>query len=354
MANIIPNVPSNLNPTQLGSLTSSIPSLPRNLPTTGSLKDQAEKLKDLAGEKLANALPVDPKEIIKVVGKKSDKTSAEIKRDLLLIATPLLLRFITSEAVINRLISAAVKAATKALNQKGRVSIQGLSITFTPIQPGNYDIIKQNFDKKVDSLKKAVNALKKTVDTISTILTIVTAAISAIKVIRAIIKKKKQIQAKLASAELALPSPIKPTFSTYMATKEEDDDREKDLDKKLESYSEVLTILTGTLLVFRGIINKIQAKLNEVNLTINNPQPTAPSTQPLSEVYNTTPGKDSEMSETYQNTFGSYILKVESLPSGTIQAVAYDKFSNLKITQTAPSRLKAADKLLDELKQILG
>lgn len=358
MATVIPNVPSNLNPTQLSSLTSQIPTILPNIGSlnnlTGSVAAQADKLKDLASEKLANTLPVNPTEIVKVVGKKSDKTSAEIKNTLLAVALPLLARFITSEAIINRLINATIKTATKALNQKGRVDVQGLSITFTPIQPGNYDIIKQNFDRKVDSLKKGVNALKKTVDSISTILTVVRAAIAAIKIIRTVIKRKKQALAKTASAELASPSPIKPTFATYMATKEEDDDREKDLDKKLEAYTDVLTVLTGTLLVFRNLINQIQTKLNEVNLTINSQPAQSPSTQPLVDTYNTTPGKDSTMEETYTNAFGNYILKVESLPSGAIQATAYDKFSNLPITRTAPSRVKAADKLLDELKQILG
>ena len=36
------------------------------------------------------------------------------------------------------------------------------------------------------------------------------------------------------------------------------------------------------------------------------------------------------------------------------QAIAYDKFSMLKITQTAPSKTRKADELINELKQILG
>ena len=95
-------------------------------------------------------------------------------------------------------------------------------------------------------------------------------------------------------------------------------------------------------------------KLNEINLTINTQPAQARSTSPFVETFNTTPGKDSTMEETYINAFGNYTLKVESLLSGAIQAVAYDKFSNLPITRTAPSKTKAADKLLDELKQILG
>jgi hypothetical protein len=112
--------------------------------------------------------------------------------------------------------------------------------------------------------------------------------------------------------------------------------------------------MSGILVIFRNLINQTQTRLNGINLTINTQQPTAPPSDPLVETFNTTPGKDSTMEEAYINAFGNYILKVESLPSGAIQATAYDKFSNLPITRTAPSRTKAADKLLDELKQILG
>lgn len=354
----VPNIPSNLNPTQLSSLTSQIPT---RLPNTGSLNNltgstavQADKLKDLANDKLASALPVNPAEIVKLVSKKNDKTATEIKKALLAVVTPLLAQFLTSEAVINRLISTTLKAATKTLNQKGKVEIQGLSIVFTPLQPGNYEVVKQNFDNKVNNLKKAISSLKKIVDAISTILIAVRAAIAAIKVIRAIIKNKKKTLTKTASVELNTISPVKPSTSAYLVTKEEEDDKEKDLDKKLEAYADVLDVVSNVLIIFRSLISKIQLKLNEINLTINNQPPQSPSTQPLVDTFNTTPGKDSTMEETYANAFGNYTLKVESLLSGAIQATAYDKFSNLPITRTAPSKTKAADKLLDELKQILG
>lgn len=346
----IPNVPSNLNPTQLGSLTSSIPSVPK-LPNTGSLnQEKIDDLKSQAAEKLANLAPVDPSIIVSTVSKKSDKTAAELKSALLAIATPLFLKLINTDAIADRLINTLVRSTTNQLKQKGRVDVQGGTITFTPIKPGNYDIFKKNFDQKVDNLKKAMTSLKKTVDAISLILKFLRTGIAAIKIIRGIIKKKKQIQAKAASAELSLPSPIKPTFSVYMATKEEDDDKEKDLDKKLEVYTDVLTVIDGMLGVAKGIINKLQIKINTLNFNINNQQPATPSTQPLSNTYNTTSGKDSEMDEMY----GKYELKIISLPSGAIQGVAYDSFSKMKITQTAPSKLKSADKLIDELKQILG
>jgi hypothetical protein len=347
---IVPNIPSNLNPTQLSSLTSSIPSVP-NLPSTGSLnKEKIDGLKSQATEKLANLSPTNPADVVSLVSKKSDKTPAELKSTLLAIATPLFLKLINTDAISDRLINTLVRSTTNQLKQKGRVDIQGGTITFTPIQPGNYDIFKQNFDQKVDNLKKAMTSLKKTVDAISLILKFLRIGVSAIRVIRSIIKKKKQTLAKTASAELASPSPIKPTFSIYMATKEEDDDREKDLDKKLEAYTDVLIIVNGMLGVSKNIVNQLQIKINSLNININNQQPATPSTQPLSNTYNTTPGKDSEMDEMY----GKYELKVISLPSGAIQGVAYDSFSKMKITQTAPSKLKSADKLIDELKQILG
>jgi hypothetical protein len=54
------------------------------------------------------------------------------------------------------------------------------------------------------------------------------------------------------------------------------------------------------------------------------------------------------------DTGKEYIIKVIKTPSGALQAVAYDKFTMLKITQTAPSKVRKSDELLDELKQILG
>ena len=49
-----------------------------------------------------------------------------------------------------------------------------------------------------------------------------------------------------------------------------------------------------------------------------------------------------------------YIPKLVTLPNKQRQYQALDSFSKLKITQTAPSRLKTNAELLDEIKQILG
>ena len=62
-----------------------------------------------------------------------------------------------------------------------------------------------------------------------------------------------------------------------------------------------------------------------------------------------------ELTDTeYSNGEQTYIIRVITTPSDALQAVAYDKFSMMKIAQTAPSKIRTADQLLDEIRQILG
>ena len=63
---------------------------------------------------------------------------------------------------------------------------------------------------------------------------------------------------------------------------------------------------------------------------------------------------DDAGSTEYSDGTRNYIIEVITTPTGDLQAVAYDAFSKLKITQTAPSKIRKAEELINELKQILG
>ena len=100
------------------------------------------------------------------------------------------------------------------------------------------------------------------------------------------------------------------------------------------------------------MIDAIKRKLDTLSFTIQG----IPDSAALNDSLNSyTPISDTDIEITDSNNGDkSYTIKVITTLSGALQAIAYDKFSMLKITQTAPSKTRKADELINELKQILG
>jgi phage shock protein A len=281
-------------------------------------------------------------------------SSADVKNILTAAAIPLLTQFINTEKVVNLLIDKITNETKKKLEKYGRVEILNGVITFTPKNKGDFEKFAQNFKRKVNSLKTAIAALKKIIDTLVTLLKVIRAGLIALKAYIAILKAKSKSMALLAAAETASPSPSKPATAAYLAFKESTDPIINLLEKKVDDYILMTTTISGILGIFKKIIDKIKEKLDKINVIINDlPDPS----KSLSTELNATPpiSSTTPSSEDYEDMKGNqYTIKIYTTPSGALQATAYDKNTNLKIAETAPSKTRGADKLLDEIKQILG
>ena len=101
------------------------------------------------------------------------------------------------------------------------------------------------------------------------------------------------------------------------------------------------------LKVFQQILTRAKAKVEKlsfdtnIDIALRGPSPA-------------TVEQDNAKSTEYHNGTRNYIIEVVTTPAGDLQAIAYNAFSRMKITQTAPSKTRKADELIEELKQILG
>jgi len=154
-------------------------------------------------------------------------------------------------------------------------------------------------------------------------------------------------------AELAAPSPSKPTtgvalFNTIRSLQQ----LEKD-NKKIDQYQAAIIALQLFLTIFKEMVIKIQLKVNQLQFNIIN-EPTSTISNDLTSALAEANRSVPENEEYTSDNGRSYTLKLVTLSNGQRQYQALDSFSKLKITQTAPSRIKTDAELLDEIKQILG
>jgi hypothetical protein len=360
------SIPSNLSTSQIGNVVNNIPgagaAIGNAKALVGAAAGQAQAKIEAAQAQLKKAKATADKakkELEKAKNAKNflkDQTKlspADIKNLLVAAALPILTKFINTEKVVNLLIDKLTNEAKKKLEKYGRVEISGGTITFTPKSKGDFEKFAQNFKRKVDSLKNAVAALKKIVDTLVTLLKVVRAGLVAIKVYIAILKAKLKSMAAAAAAEAALPLPTKPLTASYLAFKESTDPIINVLEKKVDDYILMTTVISNILGIFKKMIDKIKEKLDRINIIINGiPDPS----KSLPNELNTTKTVTGQQTpEDYEDDKGNqYTIRVTTNPSGAIQVAAYDKSTNLKIAETAPSKTRGADKLLDEIKQIIG
>lgn len=279
------------------------------------------------------------------------------------IMTPILTRFINTEKIANSIINKLINDTKAKLKDKGRVEVVNGAITFTPKDKQNYQRFKDNFDRKVASLKKSIATLKQITSTVTTVLSIVRAILAALKLRQLLIKKKLQTEAGSAAANLSSLGESKPADAKYTLDDRRAQDNAKPLQDKIDQYTAVITYINAVLKIFKTLINDIEIKLNTLSFTIinsNTPQSSdlnkSLQSASLSNNVNNINKGNIEQETTQDINVGDkqYTIKVITTLSGTYQAVAFDKFSLMKITQTAPSKLKTPDQLLDEIKQILG
>jgi hypothetical protein len=356
------SIPSNLNPSQIGDVVNNIPGAGAAIGGAKAMAGNILSKADDAKAKLTNlksTMDKGKKELEKiknVSGFLKDQTKlspADVKNILVAAALPLLTKFINTEKVANLLLDKLTNEAKKKLEKYGRVEISGGTIIFTPKSKGDFEKFAKNFKRKVDALKTAVAALKKIIDTLVTLLKVVRAGLVALKVYIALLKIKLKTMAAAAATEAALPTPSKPANAAYLAFKEATDPIINVLEKKVDDYILMTTVISSILSIFKKMIDKIKEKLDKINIIINDlPDP---SKSLSTELNTTTPTTGQQTPEDYEDAKGNhYTIRVITTPSGAIQVTAYDKNTNLKIAETAPSKTRGADKLLDEIKQILG
>ena len=341
-----------LDPSQLQNFTSRLPNSDEAKnkldKVQKQIKDRKDKEKKKA-EELEKSLD-DKKGFLKdQVG----QTAKNAKLQITTIATPILMSFIRAENIADLLIKKLTKDTKKQLQNKGTLTIENGVFTFTPSNPGNYSVFKSNFDRRVANLKKTISTLNNIVTTLNNIIKVLNIALTVIKIYIKV--KQKLMLARFAriTAELAAPTPSKPSvglalFNTFRSLQQ----LEKD-NKKVDQYQAAITALQLFLTIFKEMIAKIQIKVNQLQFNITNDSSNTINnglTTALAEANRTVPD-----TEDYTSANGrSYILKLVTLPNEQRQYQALDSFSKLKITQTAPSRLKTNAELLDEIKQILG
>jgi len=342
----------NLDPSQLKNLTSKLPNsdeVKNKLDKTKKqIKDRKAQEKKKADE-LKKSLN-DKKGFLK---DQATQTAKNAKNQIAAIATPILMSFVRAENIADLLVKKLTKDTKKQLQNKGTLTIENGVFTFTPSNPGNYAIFKSNFDRRVSNLKKTISTLNNIITTLNNIVKILNISLSVIKIYIKI--KQRLMLARFARiiAELSAPSPSKPTvglslFNTIRSLQQ----LEKD-NKKVDQYQAAIIALQLFLTIFKEMIVKIQLKVNQLQFNIIN-EPTSTISNDLTSALAEANRSVPENEEYTSDNGRSYTLKLVTLSNGQRQYQALDSFSKLKITQTAPSRIKTDAELLDEIKQILG
>ena len=277
------------------------------------------------------------------------------------LLVPIIASFTKAEFIANVLLLAITVQTKSQLKNKGTLIAQNGKFIFTPTDGKNYETFKSNFDRWVNNLNKAINALQNIITTLSNIVKYLNIAISAYQVFLKIKTGLLYIKYARIAAELATPSPAKPTVGLQLIQISKDLDKIKQRQKDVEEFKLGVDSAKAFLLLFNNSISTLKNKINKLSFTIKLP-PSTNGTNPqsgidtdnlsnsLNNVANTAP-----IDEEYVSALGkSYTLKLVTLLNGSIQYQALDSFSKMKITQTAPSKIATPEQLLEEIKQILG
>lgn len=343
-----------LDPNQLKNFTS-------NLPNSEDLKNQQDKVKkqikdrkDQEKKKLDDLKKSldDKKDFLKEQAKQSVKDS---KAKLAAIATPILLQFIRAENIADLLIKKLTKDTKKQLQNKGTLTINNGVFTFVPSNPGNYNIFKTNFDRRVSNIKKAITTLNNIITILNNIIKALNIALTLIKLyIKIKIKARTARLAKI-TAELASPSPSKPTVGLDLFKIIESLQKLETDKKKVEDYQALITSLQIFITIFKEMVTKIKIKIDQLQFNLvtsdtNSGTDNGELNLLLADSKGSVPTEEDYVSANGK----TYVLKLITLPNKQRQYQALDSFSKMKITQTAPSRVKTDAELLDEIKSILG
>jgi hypothetical protein len=296
----------------------------------------------------------DPKSFLK------QQTLSVSKNQVITVLTPIVSQFIKIEYIAKLLIKKLEKQTREQVKNKGTLTVSGGTFTFTPSNPGDYSIFKSNFDRKVANLKTTVQKLQQVITILNNILRIINIALSIIQLYIKLKLVQLGVQLTSVTADLASPSPAK-TSGVLLSNITISIIKLGDAKVKVEKYKAGITIAKSILSILKKALTDIKIKLDQLQFIIvsspsNEGIPGVSDSTSLSliesinDVQTTAPEN-----EEYTDAVGkSYILELVTLPNGAIQYQALDSYSKFKITQTAPSKIKNPQQLLEEIKQILG
>jgi hypothetical protein len=344
----------NLDPNKLKDFTSKLPNSKDSKKQLDKVKKQIKDRKDQEKKKLDDIKKSldDKKGFLKDQAKQSIKDN---KSKLAAIATPILLQFIRAENIADLLIKKLEKDTKKQLQNKGTLIVENGVFTFTPSNSDNYTVFKNNFDRRVSNIKKAITTLNNIVTILNNIIKTFNIALTLIKLYIKIKIKLRAVRLAKLAAELGAPIPAKPTVGVEIAKIVMSIEKLQSDKKKIEDYQAIITSLQIFITIFKEMIVKIKIKIDRLQFNILSSTPNSGTDQDvlsaqLDDSKNSVPNNEDYISSDGR----SYILKLVTLPNEQRQYQALDSFSKLKITQTAPSRIKTDAELLDEIKQILG
>lgn len=349
------------DPNQLKNYTSNLPNSDEIKNKLDKTKKQIKDRKDQEKKKqdeLKKSLD-DKKDFLKEQVKQSTKDS---KAKLAALAIPILLQFIRAENIADLLIKKLTKDTKKQLQNKGTLTIENGVFTFVPSNPGNYSIFKNNFDKRVSNLKKVINTLNSIINTLNGIIKTLNIALSLMVLYIKI--KTRILQAKRTTLRNTIRAIIPPAVVPGALLVELDrindqlDEKKPgtiaNTAKKIETYQALISSLQIFTTIFKEMISKIKSKIDQLQfvlVTDNNSGTNNGNLDiSLAETSISVPAEE----EYINNNGKTYILKLITLPNEQRQYQALDSFSKMKITQTAPSRIKTNAELLEEIKSILG
>lgn len=373
-------IPSNLNLSSFGAITTGVPGGLSNLQSStmslgtsqvanvknqianvknqvtdakakiAQTKAQIEKLKSLQ-----NNNPIKNFQNLNAAGflKQQEMMSkAEAINAVSAVVLPILMKFVNAEKIANSIINKLLNDTKKKIKDKGRVEIVDGTITFTPKDKANYQRYKNNFDNKVSRLKRVVSILKSIIDALVTVLKVVQIALAAFNLLLKTKKAKLNAEAVAANANLQISQVSYPAAGKWITDKQISDGLMKPLEDKIEQYMLMIQFINKILGIFKKVIDMLKIKLEKLHFNINQ-QPITTSTD-LNKTLDETSPEESASDENYESAGRSYTIIVETTFSGAIQAVAYDKFSMMKIATTAPSKVRTPIQLINEIKSILG
>ena len=326
-------------------------------PTAAAAKANAlkEKASDIAKEQKAK-LDKAKDELKKkkdLITKSTSIGTSGVKKKIIALLIPIFLNFVRKEGVINAIIKTLKKSLKKRLQKEGVLNVVGLTFIFTPRDYAKWSAFKDNFDKKVNSVKTLINTLDNIITQLQNILVILNASLTALQLIITLSKTKIIAKRAKIAAELALPTPSKPTVAIDLTEIDTTIDKLNKAQEKIEEYHLYITIAQSYVMIFKSLITKLKLKVNQLQLIIVGSNMNTSIT--LDPILVQQPEKDTPETEYISDvTYKSYTLKLITYPDGSAQYQALDAFSKMKVTQTAPSKVKTTDQLLDEIKQILG
>lgn len=277
-------------------------------------------------------------------------------QEIIKLLLPFIQRTLLSIANSEQIINLAIKESTTLLNRKGRVEIEGTTITFYPIADGPWLEIKTQFDRKIQLITKNIEEISQILTVLNKTLTIVNTVLVALQVFLKL--KESILSAKLiaAAGDLATPAPVKPVAAETIATLNTKINNNIELQDKINDVKDTLSVINGLILVINSFLTELKIKISEAKLIIVDDKANYNNIKDdLVTSFNST-----EVPITLEETIISssngikYTIKIVNLKNGFNKAVAYDSLSGLLITQTAPSIVKSPYELIQELKQILS